>query len=246
MDWNLFFGYVLRCLPAIVIGLSFLVILPKNRTEIRIFAYIMLFIVLRDTMTPLQLWSLGSEGWFWLRVRELPVLLLMVSVAAAGIVLATNWYEPDLRRLIVWFKGQPLICLLGGLAGAVAIATPVILLYQSVPIAQRGGTVSVGLLPILLIFCLLVNFYEESLFRGYFQGFIEAYTSPLRAAVLSGILFSFGHTFLATTVTNVGAPLVLFTLYEGVIAGLVRMRFGMIPSVLAHGVGVFLLCSGIF
>lgn len=246
MDVNLFLSYLLRSLPGLVVGSLFLVTLPKNRPESRIFAYIIMLILLRDTMTPLQLWSLGSEGWFWIRVRELPILLLMLGFASAGIALAINWYEPDLRRLIVWFKAQPLVCVFAGLVGAVVIATPVILLYQTVSIDQRGGTVSFGLIPILLVFCLLVNFYEELLFRGYFQGFIELHTSPLRAALLSGILFSFAHTFLATTVTNVGAPLVLFTLYEGVIAGLVRMRYGLIASIVTHGVGIFLLCSGIF
>src|SRR5690606_21042 len=38
------------------------------------------------------------------------------------------------------------------------------------------------------------------------------------------------HVFLATTVTAAGAPLLLFTLWEGVICGVVGARHGVLPA----------------
>ena len=50
---------------------------------------------------------------------------------------------------------------------------------------------------------------------------------------------------LALTVTDVGYPLLLFALYEGVIAGLVAMKYGVIPAALTHGLAIFIISSGL-
>ena len=48
-----------------------------------------------------------------------------------------------------------------------------------------------------------------------------------------------------STVTGVGYPLLLFTLWEGMIAGIVGARGGVLPSTLTHGGAIFLLSSGL-
>jgi len=130
-----------------------------------------------------------------------------------------------------------------GLCGAVITAAPLFMIYTTVPIDDRGGAV----VPILLIgiaaVSLIGNFYEELLFRGFLQDYLhkQLKVKPVHAAVISGMAFAAGHSFLAVTVTAVGAPLLLFALYEGVIAGLIRMKWGLIPAVLSHGGAIFLL-----
>ena len=37
----------------------------------------------------------------------------------------------------------------------------------------------------------------------------------------------------------------LFALYEGIIAGLIRMRWGLLPAELSHGGTIFLLSGGL-
>ena len=236
----------MRCLPALLVGVLLLVMLPRKMTEFRLAIYIMLFVLLRDAMTPLGMWRLGSAGGFWLRLSESPVMLIGVGAMAAGLVLLTNFFEPELARVLVWRRGSWLSVILIGFAGAIVIAAPMFAIYARVPIAQRGGHVSHSFWPALFAFCLLGNFYEESLFRGYFQGLVNKYRGPVRAALLSGIMFSFGHIFLATTVTNTGYAVLLFTLYEGVIAGIVRMKSGLWAATIAHGMGIFLISSGLF
>ena len=65
-----------------------------------------------------------------------------------------------------------------------------------------------------------------------------------RAALVSGLLFGLCHAFLATTVTQVGAPIVVFTVIEGVVAGLVYCRAGLLGASLAHGLAIFALAAG--
>jgi len=92
----------------------------------------------------------------------------------------------------------------------------------------------------------LGNFYEELLFRGFLQDYLSTTLElgSLRAALVSGAAFAAGHSFLAVTVSSVGAPLLLFALYEGSIAGLIRMRRGLLPAVISHGGAIFLLAGG--
>ena len=65
-----------------------------------------------------------------------------------------------------------------------------------------------------------------------------------RAALVSGLLFGLCHAFLATTVTQVGAPVLVFTVIEGVVAGLVYCRAGLLGAALAHGLAIFALAAG--
>ena len=58
------------------------------------------------------------------------------------------------------------------------------------------------------------------------------------------MVFAFCHVYLAMTVTGVGYPLLVFTLWEGVIAGLVGAN-GVLPSTVTHGGAIFLLSSGL-
>ena len=47
------------------------------------------------------------------------------------------------------------------------------------------------------------------------------------------------------TVSDIGYPLLVFTLWEGTIAGIVGARGGVIPATLTHGGAIFLLSSGL-
>ncbi len=248
--------YILRILPALAALMLFLLLLPRRAHALRITVYIALFIVIRDAMTPVGLWRFGTDAFFWLRFTPSQALLLIIAagstLAAVGMLAA----EPQLRRRIEWLRRPqertgpaPLYASTGlaaGLVGALITAAPLLLFYTGVPIGLRGGIVVSGLLPALALTALLGNFYEELLFRGFLQDYFSTSLklSPLHAALASGAAFAAGHSFLAVTVSSVGAPLLLFALYEGVIAGLIRMRWGLIPAVISHGGAIFLLSGG--
>lgn len=198
-------------------------------------------------MVPMKFWFLGPEGFFWARWIEDASLLIVLAAIGPLVVLFMNVIDKDLNALLVWFKGNRFIGIWVGLAGAIAVVLPMFIIYRFVPIELRGGVVAAGLIVPILLITVLGNLWEEVLFRGYLQGYLEkiAGFSPIRAAVASGIGFSFGHIFLAVNVTDAGLNLLLFALYEGVIAGLVRMKYGLIPATLTHGLALFGLTSGL-
>jgi len=118
---------------------------------------------------------------------------------------------------------------------------------------------------LLLTFSLVGNLYEELLFRGFLQGCLErtflqditdkpasgraaaeaVAAAKTRAALASGLAFAFAHGSLATATTDCGWVLLVFCLWEGLVAGFVYARFGLIGSTVAHGGAIFLLCGAV-
>lgn len=240
--------YILRILPGLACAVLFLLALPRKALAVRMMSYLLIFIIIRDSMTPLGFWSIGTQGFFWIRFDPDTIILLVLGCSSAAIIWGMNVYEKDLKSLIVWFSGSKVMGVAAGIAGGFVVALPLIILYQWVPVSARGGAVPRSILPMLLVVTLIGNLYEETLFRGFFFGYLEKHigVAPLKAAFLSGLMFSFGHVFLATTVTAIGYPLLVFTFYEGVVAGLLRMKYGLVAAALAHGTAIWLLASGLF
>ncbi|MFO7917345.1 MAG: CPBP family intramembrane glutamic endopeptidase [Anaerolineae bacterium] len=237
--------YLSLVTPGLVLGAVMLYVV-RNEHRLRITVYVALFVLLRDAMTPLGLWSLGTEGFFWIRLSENPGFLVAFGLGSLGLVLVLVRFDRENRPSLIWIRERSIEGWWVGGLGAAIVVLPLALIYRSTPQAARGGAVPTGILPALLIFALFGNLLEEMLFRGYVLGELTLQMRPIRAGVLSGVVFAFCHIFLATTVTDVGSPLLLFTLWEGAIAGLVGARYGIGPATVTHGGAVFLLASGLF
>jgi len=242
---ELLIAYTLRIVPGVLAGIFFVALLPRKSIELRIASYILLFVLIRDAMTPLGLWSFGTEGFFWMRFIGDPWIMIILGVLSGLLVLAVYLLDSDTRQYIVLLRAHYLKAIPAGIVGAIVIAAPLLAVYTAFPIEARGGSVPAALMVPILVMALFGNFLEEALFRGYLQGYMDTVTSRPRSALLSGVMFCFGHVFLATTVTDVGVSVLVFTLYEGVIAAFVQMRYGLIPATLAHGGAIFLIASGI-
>lgn len=199
-------------------------------------------------MTPLELWRLGNEGGLWLRFAPNSVLLFLFGAGSLGIVWGMNFYDAEAKSLLVWFRGPPLIGIAAGVASAGLVVLPIAAIYQFFPLDMRGGPVSQSLLPAILVTAMLGNLYEETLFRGYLQGYLERIfkSSWWKPAVLSGLAFGFGHSFLALTVTSAGWSLLAFASWEGLLAGFVKAKFGLAAATLCHGLAIFILAGGFF
>ena len=239
--------FALRVLPGIVLLVASLLLLRKLRDPMGTIAVLILgFLLLRDTMTPTGLWRLGAADGVAVWVRMIDdgttlVLLGFGTLAITGILLAT---DARLRDLIHWGRPGPGSVGLGILGGTLA-AAPVLVMVSCWPLSERGGAVSIGILPALLFFALAGNLLEEVLFRGLLQRRLERAVGRIRAVALSAVLFAACHSLLAASVTDVGWPLLAFTLYEGAICALLAMRFGVVSSTLAHGLAIFLLAAGL-
>ncbi|MBX7059111.1 MAG: CPBP family intramembrane metalloprotease [Leptospirales bacterium] len=238
--------YLPRILPGLLlIGLT-LSLVPLRYWRFHLALHIVLFILIRDSMTPAGFWSLGREGGFWLRLDAGPLALIALGLGAVGLTLASNRLEAPMRERLVYLRGNRVLALAIGLGGAALIVSPFLFLYSGVAPEARGGAVSLERLPYLFFFALCGAFYEETLFRGYLQGWIEVDLSPLRGVAVSTVTFAIAHLFLAYTVTDVGWPVVLFGLFEGAVCAVVRWRSGLLASTLSHGLATFLLSFGLF
>ena len=243
---RLLFSFFLRILPGIVIIVSIFLLL-KPHGNFRILLYIFAFVLFRDTMTPMGLWSLGSNnGWIWIRLSDDPIFLIAFGLFSLLIVLGLSYFDRENRRHLIWFKENKFLGIIIGILGCLAVILPFFIAYRFIDIDVRGGLVSLSLVLPILIFALFGNLFEETLFRGYVIGILDASKGLLYKGLVSGLIFAFCHIFLASTVTNIGVPLLLFTLWEGSIAGIVGVKYGIIPATLTHGGAVFLLSSGLF
>lgn len=244
---QLLWPYVSAVLPGVGLMLLVLLLTPRHWLWWRVVIYLLVFILVRDAMTPVGLWRVGSgPGGFWIRLVPDARALVALGLSSVGLVLGMQALDPDLARLCVWRRGPRWRGILVGLVAGLLIAAPLLAWHTQVPIAERGGSFDPRLLWASLIFALGGNLYEEVLFRGYVQGLAEreGLTSG-RAALYSGLLFGAGHAFLATTVTSVGWPLLLFATGEGLVCGWLRWRHGLLSAVLAHGTAIFWLTSGL-
>ncbi|MFO0968374.1 MAG: CPBP family glutamic-type intramembrane protease [Gemmataceae bacterium] len=237
--------YFIRVAPGFLLGAAMLFVF-RREARLRIVFYLALFVLLRDAMTPLGLWSFGSQGFFWIRLAPDPLFMVLFGAGCLGLTLALYYLDRANRPLFCWVRGSPPVGLAWGLAGTLVAVAPLFVVYQYTPLEMRGGPVPTAHLAALLGFALLGNLLEEALFRGYVLGYLAQTMSSLKAGVASGLVFAFCHIFLATTVTSVGYPLLVFTLWEGAIAGLVGARSGVLPATLTHGGAIFLLASGLF
>ncbi|HLS15072.1 MAG TPA: CPBP family intramembrane glutamic endopeptidase [Beutenbergiaceae bacterium] len=238
--------YGLLVLPGLVLlGTCFWLARSDRDPLLRILVLIGGFILIRDAMTPAGLWEFGLVHGVvpWLRMSDNAVVLIAFGLGSLLLV-ALTLRDAGLRRLVSW--GRPdLRTIAMGIAGGALAAAPILAISAGHPIEERGGTVATGVLPALAFMALAGNLGEEVFFRGFLQGRLEQAMSAVRAALLSGVIFAACHAYLATTVTDVGWPLLAFTLWEGLICGFLRLWRGVIPAVIAHGLAIFLLSSAL-
>lgn len=243
---NTLLGYSGLILPGLILlGVCFWLARSDRDPLLRIVVLILGFILIRDAMTPTGLWEFGVVDGIvpWLRMTDNPLVLIAFGLGSLLLVAATLRDE-KLRKLVKW--GTPNFSTIGlGVLGGLLAAAPILAISFGEPMESRGGMVAAVVLPALAFMALAGNLGEEVFFRGYLQGRLEQAMPAVRAALFSAFLFAACHAFLATTVTDVGWPLLAFTLWEGLICAFLRLRRGVIPAAIAHGLAIFLISSGL-
>lgn len=209
---------------------------PRSLTALRILILLAAFVLMRDVMTPLGLWSLGSEVQLGFTANTF--VLAVLGGLSVLLIAALVRVAPDLAALIVWSKGPRAAGLLIGLAVGCLIGVP-LRFYQGIEASAIPGYWV--WLPGMVVLAYGANALEEVLFRGCLQGYLEQHVTPLRAALGSGAAFAACHGFLALSVTQLGWPVLLFTLIEGLACALVRMRYGVLAATLTHGTAILLI-----
>jgi len=239
--------YSLRITPGLILIAIAFILFPRNYLMTKIFLLIFGFILLRDTMTPIGFWNFGVvENVIWLRFIDNPIILIFLAVTSLFVALLINYLNPQLARYLKWFTEEPKLKSFAlGLVASCITVLPFIIPYFFSPIETRGGKVAATLLPALFLLAILGNLLEEILFRGYLQGYLQEHFTTAKSILLSGLIFSIGHVFLASTVTDLGPLILIFTLWEGLICAVIYHRYGLIAATATHGITIFILSSGV-
>jgi hypothetical protein len=228
-------AYTRRIAPGLLAFALCLVLLPRAAIGLRIALYIAIFILVRDAMTPIGLWSFDG-----LRIAfpDEPAVLATLGLASVlGVVLLIA-VEKDMRPLLVWRKRSLVSGGAVGLGAGALIGLGAASLSGFSPLLPDFAP---GFVLGLFILAYGGNLLEEVLFRGYLQGRLEGIVTPVRAAWLSGLVFAACHAYLAITVTHGGWPILAFTAIEGIACGFVRLRHGIAAATLTHGTAIFLV-----
>lgn len=228
--------YGLYLFPGLVLCGLWFWLTPKSQTGLRIVILLLTFVLMRDVMTPLQFWSL--KGGVQIGFVANPFILAMLGLLSLALLPALARIAPELWSLVVWRKGNLAAGISLGVLVGCAIGLP-LRFYQGFDAALLADHGTWWLAMLLLAFG--GNALEEVLFRGFLQGHLEQHTTPVRAALSSGIAFAACHSFLALSVTQVGASILLFTLMEGLACGFVRLRYGVIAATATHGTAILLI-----
>ncbi|MEX0838744.1 MAG: CPBP family intramembrane glutamic endopeptidase [Parvibaculum sp.] len=233
--FSILLDYNARMAPGMLVFTLCLVLLPLRAVGIRIALYIAIFILVRDAMTPVGLWNVeGLRIGFY---SDGAVLALLGISSVLGV--AFLWFvERDMRALLVWQKGNLGAGLAAGLGAGLVIGLGAMSLSGFSP---RLTDFAPGFVAGLVVLVYGGNLLEEVLFRGYLQGRLETYVTPVRAALLSGLIFAACHSYLALTVTDAGWSILAFTAVEGIACGFVRLRYGIWAAALTHGTAILLI-----
>ncbi|WP_247257493.1 CPBP family intramembrane glutamic endopeptidase [Pseudomonas moorei] len=235
---SLLIDYGTYLLPGLSLCALWFCLTPKTQPGLRIVILLLGFVLMRDVMTPLRLWSLSGD--VQISFISNPFVLVALGVLSLVVVAALARIAPELWKLIVWSQGNRAVGLTLGIAAGLAIGVP-LRLYQGIDTAGIAGYWP--WLPSMVVLAFGGNALEEVLFRGILQGHLEHHTSALRAALISAVAFAACHSFLALTVTRIGWPILLFTLVEGLTCSFIRMRYGVNAATAAHGTAILLIAT---
>lgn len=228
--------YASHLTPGLLLFGLWFALTPTTLPAMRILILLAAFVLMRDAMTPLGMWALGSEVQIAFSANAF--VLAMLGWLSALLIMLLARIAPDLWRLIRWTLGHPGIGLACGLLVGCLIGAP-LRIYQGIDASAIHGYWV--WLPGMVVLAFGANALEEVLFRGFLQGYLEQHVTLLRAASISGVAFAACHAFLALSVTQLGWPVLLFTLLEGLACALVRMRYGVLPAAVAHGTAILLI-----
>ena len=235
---SLLIDYATYLLPGLGLCALWFCLTPKTQPGLRIVILLFGFVLMRDVMTPLRLWSLSGDA--QISFISNPFVLATLGALSLAVVAALARIAPELWKFIIWSRGNRAVGLALGIAAGLAIGVP-LRLYQGLDIAEIAGYWPWWLSMAVLAFG--GNALEEVLFRGILQGHLEHHTSALRAALISAVAFAACHSFLALTVTRIGWPILLFTLVEGLACSFVRMRYGVNAAIAAHGTAILVIAT---
>lgn len=234
--------YFLSITPGFLVYTALLLTVPRDQTMLRILLHIAFFVLARDAMTRIGFWQISAGA---LRFTAAPTVLLCLAAVSGALCAGIFCMERTARDGMRWLGRSVLGSVAIGVGGAVLISLVAATLKMVFALPSLPAPAADALL-VLVVFSLVANAYEELLFRGLLQNTLGQSMVAHRAALASGLFFCLCHAYLATTVTAIGLPVLLFTLLEGLVAAFVYIRAGLLGATLTHGLAIAAIATGLY
>lgn len=123
-------NYLLWIFPGLILIALFLFFI-KPSANLRIIVYIFTFVLMRDAMTPLGLWSLGKgKAVLWIRLSIDLLSLILLGIFSLLIMLALTKFDKENCKHLIWFQNSKLMGLLFGTVGRMVVVLPLFVGYQ--------------------------------------------------------------------------------------------------------------------
>jgi membrane protease YdiL (CAAX protease family) len=161
-------------IPGACVLVVVLLVLPKRLVELRLVTYILLFVLFRDAMTPMGLWSVSEN--VVIRFPDSPSIHIMLGTLSGAFAYAITLLEPDWTAYLAWFRpGGKTTSIMFGALYSLLIVLPCWLYYSMsgavAPNVVAGKSFFSLMSLMFLSYC--GNLLEEVLFRGFLQGHLE-------------------------------------------------------------------------
>jgi len=170
---------------------------------------------------PALAWTIGNVV---LLVASLCLLLIMEKVVRRRGLSTVGFKLPTNRKVLLIFTGVVTAYLVGEIIGLISgLHTQAYMFISGV---------------------ILVPLAEETVFRSLIQTRLEAGVGPVKAWVLSGLMFGGYHYyawFIIGTVTQFTLPQLIWTALFGMLAGVIFAKTrSLLPPFLLHAVNNFI------
>lgn len=97
---ELLFEHSLRIFPGLVLITLIFLFLPKHAVLTKIFLLIFGFILMRDAMTPMGLWTFGiDEGTIWLRFIDDGFILIALALTSLVLAIGIVYFNKSLSSI---------------------------------------------------------------------------------------------------------------------------------------------------
>ena len=176
--WVVLVNYARYLAPGVLLFGLWFALTPRALSALRILILLMAFVLLRDALTPLGIWSLSGEMQIAFSGNAF-VLAALGGLSLLSIVVLAR-IAPELWQWVRGTIGNPAVGLAVALAVGCLIGVP-LRLYQGIEASAIPGYWV--WLPGMVVLAYGANALEEVLFRGFLQGYLEQQVTPLRAAL---------------------------------------------------------------
>ncbi len=145
--------YLARVAAPSLALVAFIALVPRSAKGLRLAAAVLLFMVARDAMTPVGLWTLSPS--LTMRFIASPVVLWVLALTSLGLAVGSQVALGGLDERKVWFVSGPVLAVALGLLGALLVAAPAMLArlwaQEVAPPRPSGLAVLIGVLALALL-----------------------------------------------------------------------------------------------